>query len=129
VAAKCALTNGDFVSLNRLSQQVLRNAQSFEDTLNVMYLATCSSAYSSKLPESIEMGLDILSKLSIELRGHGSRGMDTCVQETKELLSAYTDDEISSTRRMNDPTKIMAMKFLANWYSECLNLCPIQFSM
>jgi hypothetical protein len=38
--------------------------------------------------------------------------MEACVQETKDLLSAYTDDEILNTRRMNDPTMIMAMKFL-----------------
>ena len=76
----------------------MTKAQSFEDKLNVMYLATCSLAYSSKLPESIEKGLNVLSKLGIELRGCGSRGMEACVQETKDLLSAYTDDEILNTR-------------------------------
>jgi hypothetical protein len=52
----------------------LRNGKSFEDKLNVIYLATCSLTYSSKLPESIEKGLNVLSKLGIELRGHGSGG-------------------------------------------------------
>jgi len=124
VAAKCALTNGDFVSLNRLSQQVSRNAQSSEDKLNVIYLATCSLAYSSKLPESIEKGLDVLSKLGIELRGQGSRGTETCVQETKELLSAYTDDEILSTPRMTNPTMIMAMKFLGKLVTGMTQIMP-----
>jgi histidine kinase len=109
---KCALVNGDFISLNGLSEQILKEAHSLEHKLNVMYFVTCSLAYSSRLPESIEKGLDILSKLGIDLRGHESRGMEACIQETKDLLSAYTDDEILSTRRMTDPTKIMAMKFL-----------------
>jgi predicted ATPase len=112
LATKCALTNGDIVSLQLLSQQVMTKAQSFEDTLYVRYFNMCSLAYSSKLPESMEMGLDILPKLGIELRGGNSGGMEACVQETKDLLSAYTDDAILNTRRMTDPIMIAAMKFL-----------------
>jgi histidine kinase len=52
-----------------------------------------------------------LANLGIELRGNES-SMEACVQQTKDLLSAYTDDEILSTRQMTDPTLIMAMKFL-----------------
>jgi predicted ATPase len=111
LAAKCALTNGDIVTLKLLSQQVLRMSRSFEDKLDVMYLATCSLAFSSQLPESIEKGLSVLSKLGIDLQGCGS-SMEACVQEMKHLLSAYTDDEILNTRRMSNPTMIMAMKFL-----------------
>eukprot|EP00985_Skeletonema_marinoi_P010148 scaffold4782_cov142-Skeletonema_marinoi.AAC.1 len=111
LAAKCALANGDVISLKLLSQQVMKKASSFEDTLNVTYFVTCSLAYSSKLPESVEKGLDILSQLGIELRGCGS-SVEDCVQETKDLLSAHTDDELLNTRRMTDPTMLMAMKFL-----------------
>jgi hypothetical protein len=73
LATKCALTNGDLISLKLLSQQVLRKAQSFEDKLNVLYYSMCALAFSSKLPESIEKGLDILSKLGIEVRGGESQ--------------------------------------------------------
>jgi predicted ATPase len=124
LAAKCALTNGDLVSLQLLSQQVLRMAQSFEDTLNVTYFEMCSLAYSSKLPESIEKGLDILSKLGIELQGGKSGGMEACVEETKDLLSAYTDDAILNTRRMTDPTMIMAMKFLGKLETGMTQVMP-----
>ncbi|KAL7434817.1 hypothetical protein ACHAXM_004348 [Skeletonema potamos] len=111
LAAKCALIKGDVVSLTLLSQQVSRKAQSFEDKLNVMYLATCSLAFSSQLPESIEKGLAILSKLGIEVQGCGS-SVEACIQETKALLSACTDYETLNSRRMTNPTMIMAMKFL-----------------
>ena len=44
LAAKCALTNGDIAHFKLSSQQVVENARSFEDKLNVVYLATCAQA-------------------------------------------------------------------------------------
>jgi predicted ATPase len=123
LAARCALTNGDIVSLKLLSQQVMTKAHSLGDKLNVMYFAMCSLAYSYKLPESIEKGLDILSKLGVELRGCGS-STEACVRETKDLLSACTDDEILNTRRMTDPTMIMAMKFLGKLETGMTQIMP-----
>eukprot|EP00984_Skeletonema_dohrnii_P034453 scaffold33562_cov125-Skeletonema_dohrnii-CCMP3373.AAC.7 len=110
LAARCALTNGDIVSLKLLSEQVIAYGRSYEDKLNVLYLVTCSLAFSSKLPESIEKGLDILTNLGIDLQE--SRSTEECIQETTTLLSTRTDDEILNTRQMTDPTMIMAMKFL-----------------
>jgi predicted ATPase len=123
LAAKCSLTNGDLVSLQLLTEQVLAYGRSFQDKLNVMYFVTCSLAYSSKLRESIENGVDILSKLGIELRAHGS-SMETCVQETKDFLLGYTDDEILNIRRMTDPTMIMAMKFLGKLETGMTQMMP-----
>ncbi len=110
-AAKCALTNGDNVNLDLLSEKVIANGRSYEDRLNVMYFFICATAYSSRLPESIAKGLEILANLGIELRGHES-SLEVCVQETKDLLAVYTHDEILNTRRMVDPTMIIAMKIL-----------------
>jgi len=111
LAAKCALTNGDFASLKLLSDQVVKEARCFEDGLNVMYFATCALTYSSRLPDSIQQSLGILRKLGIDLRQ--SRSKEECVQETKMLLSTLTDEEILNTRQMTDPTMIVALKFLA----------------
>jgi hypothetical protein len=65
-----------------------------------------------------------LSKLGIEVRGHGSRGVEACVEETKALLLAYTDDEILNTRRMTDPTMIMAMKFIGKLVTGMTQIMP-----
>ena len=111
LAAKCALTNGDFVSLKLLSEQVAKEVRSFEDGLNVMYFSTCALAYSSRLPVSIQQSLGILRKLGIDLRQ--TRSTEACVHETKMLLSTLTNEEILNTRQMTDPTMIIAMKFLA----------------
>jgi predicted ATPase len=124
LAAKCALTNGDIVSLDVLSKQVIEYGRSFQDKLNVMYFFTCALAFSFKLPDAIEKGLDILSKLGIELRGSEARGMEACVEETKDLLSGHTDDEILNTGRMTDPTMIMAMKFLGKLELGMTQLMP-----
>ncbi|KAK1740251.1 putative AAA ATPase [Skeletonema marinoi] len=121
LAAKCALTNGDIVSLELFSQQVLRESQSFEDKLNLLYFETCALAYSSRLAKSIEKGLDILSKLGIEVQG---TNVEARVQETKDLLSAHTDDEILNSKQMTDPTMIIAMKFLGKLEIGMTHLMP-----
>eukprot|EP00986_Skeletonema_menzelii_P004129 scaffold1372_cov144-Skeletonema_menzelii.AAC.1 len=111
LAVECALTNGDIVSFKLLLEEVIVHGRSYKDKLNVMYFISCALASSFRLPESIEKGLDILANLGIQLRGNES-SMEVCVQETKDILSGYTDKEILNTRRMTDPTMIMAMKFL-----------------
>ncbi|KAK1744367.1 putative AAA ATPase [Skeletonema marinoi] len=93
LAAKCALTN------------VVAKAHFFEDKLDVLYFETCALAYSSRLAESIEKGLDILSKLGIEVQG---TNVEARVQEMKDLLSSHTDDEILNSKPMTDPTMIIA---------------------
>ncbi|KAL7456012.1 hypothetical protein ACHAWC_007538 [Mediolabrus comicus] len=109
LAANCALTNGDFVSLKTLSEQVLTKSRCVEDSLNVMYFATCGLTYSWRLPEAISKSLAILSKLGITLE---ETTVEQCLQETKDMLLQRTDDEILNTKRMTDSTMITAMKFL-----------------
>ncbi|KAK1742678.1 putative AAA ATPase [Skeletonema marinoi] len=109
LAAKCALTIGDHTSLKFLIAEVVAKAHFFEDKLDVLFFETCALAYSYKLAESLEKGLDILSKLGIEVQG---ASVEARVQETKDLLSAHTDDEILNTKQMTDATMIIAMKFL-----------------
>ncbi len=50
--------------------------------------------------------------------------MDACVQEAKDILTVYTDDEILNMRRMTDPTKITAMKFLGKLETGMTQLMP-----
>eukprot|EP00984_Skeletonema_dohrnii_P014974 scaffold6412_cov147-Skeletonema_dohrnii-CCMP3373.AAC.1 len=122
LAARCALTNGDIVSLKLLSQQVIAHGRSLEDKLNVLYLATYALAFSSRLPESIEKSIGVLTKLGIDLQE--SRSTEACIQETMALLSTRTDDEILNTRQMTDPTMIIAMKFLTKLESGMCQIKP-----
>jgi predicted ATPase len=111
LAAKCALTNGDFSNLKLYSEEVMKEARSFEDGLNVIYFSTCALAYSLRLPDSIQKSIEVLGKLGIDLQE--SRSTEASVQETITLLSTRTDEEILNTRRMTEPTMIIALKFLA----------------
>eukprot|EP00984_Skeletonema_dohrnii_P018848 scaffold8915_cov95-Skeletonema_dohrnii-CCMP3373.AAC.1 len=121
LAAKCALTNGDHTSLKLLSDDVAAKAHFFEDKLDVLYFETCALAYSSRLTESIEKGLDILSKLGIEVQG---TNVEARVQEMKDLLSSHTDDEILNSKQMTDPTMIIAMKFLGKLETGMTQIMP-----
>eukprot|EP00984_Skeletonema_dohrnii_P018707 scaffold8788_cov76-Skeletonema_dohrnii-CCMP3373.AAC.1 len=121
LAAKCALTNGDHTSLKLLTAEVVAKAHFFEDKLDVLYFETCELAYSSRLAESIEKGLDILSKLGIEVQG---TNVEARVQETKDLLSSHTDDEILNSKQMTDPTMIIAMKFLGKLETGMTQIMP-----
>eukprot|EP00984_Skeletonema_dohrnii_P011063 scaffold4391_cov106-Skeletonema_dohrnii-CCMP3373.AAC.3 len=122
LAAKCALTNGDIVSLKLLSEKVIAHGRSLEDKLNVSYLVTCALAFSSRLPESIQKSIGVLTKLGIDLQE--SRSTEACIQETMTLLSNRTDDDILNTRQMTDPTMIVAMKFLTKLESSMSQTTP-----
>eukprot|EP00984_Skeletonema_dohrnii_P028978 scaffold19263_cov118-Skeletonema_dohrnii-CCMP3373.AAC.1 len=111
LAAKIALAIGDLVSSMLHAEEVMKEARSFEDALNVMYFSTCALAYSSGLPDSIQNSIEILTKLGIDLQE--SRSTEACVQETIMLLTTRTDEEILNTRQMAEPTMIIALKFLA----------------
>eukprot|EP00985_Skeletonema_marinoi_P011488 scaffold5474_cov81-Skeletonema_marinoi.AAC.1 len=111
LAAKIALAIGDLASSMLHSEEVMKEARSFEDALNVMYFSTCALAYSSGLPDSIQNSIEILTKLGIDLQE--SRSAEACVQETIMLLTTRTDEEILNTRQMTEPTMIIALKFLA----------------
>jgi predicted ATPase len=121
LAAKCALTNGDHTSLKLLIAEVVVKAHFFEDKLDVLYFETCALAYSYRLAESIEKGLNILSKLGIEVQG---TNVEVRVQETKDLLSTHTDDEILNSKQMIDPTMIIAMKFLGKLEAGMTQIMP-----
>ena len=121
LAAKCALAKGDVDMLNLLSQQVLMKGRSFQDKLNMRYLTTCALASSSKLPEAIAKGVEILSQLGITLP---QMSMESCIRDTKYLLANYSDDEILNTRQMTDPNMIMSMKFLGKLIRGMTQIMP-----
>jgi predicted ATPase len=112
-AGKCALVNGDGVSLKLISDQIFNFAKSFEDKLNTMFYNVTALAYSSKLPESVEMAISVLSQLGIELPASSESEITTNIEQTKLTLQGFTDQELIDYKIMIDPSMIMAMKFLA----------------
>ena len=102
LAAKCALTKGDFDSLTVLTEEVTTKTHDFKDKLNVLYLSVCALSISFRLPEAVEKGLDILSKLDIGLHLEKVNA-EASAKVTKDLLAAHPGDELLNYRRMTDP--------------------------
>ena len=111
-ACKCALAIGDIVSLRLLSEQVVRLAESFEDTLNSMYYIVCALAYTSNISESIEKSLEVLRELGEELpESLAESELKFHIEQTKALLQGFTDQELTDYKVIDDSSSLMAMKF------------------
>ena len=114
-ACKCALVKGDAVSLNLMSDQILRFARKFEDKLNALFnnVTILSHKSTSKLPEAVDLATSVLSQLGIELPESSESDFKTYITKTETLLQGFTDKDLTEYKTMTDPSKIMAMKFLA----------------
>jgi predicted ATPase len=112
-ASKCALINGDADSLKYASDQILRFAKRFEDKLNTLLDTISALSYNLKIPEAIKMTKSVLSQLGIELPEVSDSDLKTTVDQTNILLHGLTDQNLIEHKLMTDPTKLMAMLFLA----------------
>ncbi|KAL7541084.1 hypothetical protein ACHAXR_010617 [Thalassiosira sp. AJA248-18] len=113
-ASKCALVAGDIVSLKLLSEQVYTFAQSLEDKMNAMFNVVSALSYASQLPESVNETILVLSQLGEELPESLSEPQIMLqIEKTKAILEGFSDQELIEYKRMDDPLKIMAMKFYA----------------
>jgi len=112
-AAECAMFIGNAVSLRYLSEQVLSFGNSFEDKLEVLYI-TISALASVDTHKATEKAISILSKLGEEFSTFYSESDNIkLIEHTKMMLGKYTDESLLNHKLMEDPSKIMAMKFLA----------------
>jgi len=113
-AAKCAPFIGNIVSLKYLSQQVLSFGNSFEDKLEVLYI-TVSALARIETHQAVEKAISVLSHLGeVFSESHSEPGnIRLLIEQTKFMLSEYTDERLLNHKSMEDPSKIMAMKFLA----------------
>lgn len=119
-AAKCSFFIGDNENLNLLTEQILTYARTFQDKLNVMYITVSALSYASRMPESIEKGMIILSKLGEPLpESTSDADVDSCIEQTLFMLNQYSDRELMNYKRMTDSSKIKAMKFLARLETPC----------
>lgn len=119
LASKCALATGDFVSLKLLSEQVLRNANAFEQKIPVMYYCMCARTFSGEFFEGAKQIESTLSQLGEALPEQSSSSeILNSVEEMLETLASYSVSELKDLKRMNDSVKKTTMLFLKQ-----LNLC------
>ena len=113
-ASKCALVNGNFSSFNLLTDQSLKSARNFEDKLNTMFNKATALFSTFKLAESFKIGIDVISQLGEPLPQSSSEtDVKFHVEQTMMMLQGFSDErELVEYKRMTDPHKNMAMKFL-----------------
>ena len=125
LAAKCALATGDFVSLKLLSEQVLKNANTFEEKIPVIYCSVCALTCSGQMLEGAEQIILILSQLGEPLPEQTSSStMLRIVSQTVDRLENYSISELKKLERMNDPIKKITMLFLKTLHFCFFNINP-----
>ena len=122
LATKCALANGDFVSLKLLSEQVLKYARVLEEKLPVLYYSICALTFTAQFAEAAEKIEAILSQLGETLPEQTSSSeMLSIVEETLVRLENYSVSELKDLKRMDNSVKKITMLFLARLH-HCLFL-------
>ena len=116
LAASVSFAHGDTTRMKAYINDVLSNAQSFEDGLHSSFLLMQLLAASSHYPEAISTGIGILSKL-----GEDFPQDILCISPPlvmKELssavptLKAITTEGLKSLPTLTNTSKLAAMKYM-----------------
>lgn len=114
-AAKSAFAIGDFESLKLLTEQILKFGKSLEDQLGALYLIVSVLASASKVNESIEKGVSVLSQMGERFPDQIAEGdVLSYLKETQEVLCDVTDEQLLNCKAMTDQVAMMKMSFLSN---------------
>ncbi|KAL7481036.1 hypothetical protein ACHAW6_006712, partial [Cyclotella cf. meneghiniana] len=113
LAAKCALAIKDLTSLTIICDEVSRNARNFEDTLNNSFVLMSALAH-SKILESVQFGLQVLSQLGVDIPSSSTR-KDTLklIIQTQSMLRGISSETFLQYHVLSDFKKVMTMKFLS----------------
>eukprot|EP00804_Cyclotella_cryptica_P031040 CCRYP_013586-RA/>CCRYP_013586-RA protein AED:0.40 eAED:0.38 QI:0/0/0/1/0/0/3/0/254 len=134
LAAECAFIIGDIVSLTVLTDQVTKIARSFEDTLNISY--TCMSTFgsTSKISDSVEMGLDIMAKLGEELpRSFSDHYTNLQIRSTQAMLDEISVVDLLNYRMMTDKRNFLSFSTslmdIACWLQPAVTLKMVEITI
>jgi predicted ATPase len=147
LAMKSSLAAGRLCGVEIYSNQLLKHAKCFADTLNTHFIVMLSLSYSSTL-KAVEKGIDIVSKLGEEMTIHPSTEvLDYHIKHTQLLIRGVSEEQLLNHRMMTNSNKLAIMKFLArlqsyvhsflvflsplceayNYHSHCLSFQRIAF--
>eukprot|EP00804_Cyclotella_cryptica_P002796 CCRYP_009345-RA/>CCRYP_009345-RA protein AED:0.19 eAED:0.19 QI:12/1/1/1/1/0.75/4/153/1027 len=125
LAAKCSLVLGDFTFLASMSQEIEKHAHCLDDKLDNLFVVMSSLANSSKVSDSVQLGLSLLTQLGCGLPTTYSRdGTMSLIKQTQKDLSTMSDSNLLNYKRMTDRRHIMAMKCLAKLEFPTLQVSP-----
>ena len=113
LACKSAAAAGNIQTIHYLDEQVMANACSFEDTLEIQFIKVSMLAFSSKVTHAVELILKIISKLGEDIPNNPSQEYYMQeMQQTQAMVDGMSEEELLNYKMMSDPIKLHAMKFL-----------------
>ena len=125
LASKAALVSGNDSHFGNFSDEVLNNARTFEDKLNINHIIMSSLVYTPKIMEALEMGRAILSRLGEDIPSRpSSENLDQQIRSTQEMIKGLSQDDLLNYRMMTDSIQLMKMKFLAKIESIAVLIRP-----
>lgn len=123
-AVFCALENGDeHATLDILADQIVHYARCSADKMHVMYIIQISLHHQGKFLSAIEHGLDVLSQLGeVFPTEFTPDAVSQSYENTKAMLQHLSDEDLLNYKRVHDPMKETAIKFLTK-LSQTMYVC------
>ena len=108
--------------LNVLSERVLNEARSFEDTIEIQLIRMNMFANSTP-KEALELGLSIVSKLGEEIPSITEEALD--LKQVKAMMGDISEDLFLNYGLMTDTKKLFAMRFLSRIQIVAYYIMPV----
>lgn len=114
-AAESAYLRGEFAQLERLSEIVLKNAQSLLDRVSVYQMKIKALGAQNQSLEAVQMGLSLLKSLGIELPESPTQAdAQHALTEIQAKLAQWSIEDLLHLPEMQDPQMLAAMRILSS---------------
>ena len=110
LACKSAFAARKISDLNVLSDKVLKNARSFEDTLEIQLIYIDTLGF-SKPAKALELGLSIISKIEEDIPTTTKEALG--LQQVQDMVKDMPEEFFLNLEVMKDMNKLIVMKFLS----------------
>ena len=99
-AAEAAYLSADFEAMDRLADNGLRNARTWEDKVGIYQVEIAALTAQNRLPEAIDMAGEILGPLGVSLPGEpGPADIDQAIREVDRALDGRSIESLATLGR------------------------------
>jgi predicted ATPase len=117
LAMKSSLAAGNVRGVLMHSDELLKHAKCFADTLNTHFIVMLTYEYSN-MTNAVEKGVGIVSKLGEQITSNPSKELlDYNIKHTQSLIRGVSEEQLMNHRMMTNSNKLAIMKFLARLQS------------
>jgi predicted ATPase len=117
LAIKSSLAAGNLHEVLVHSDELLKHAKCFADTLNTHFTVMLTLSYSN-MSNAVQKGADVVSKLGEEITINPSEELlDYNIKHTQWLLRGASKEQLLNHRVMTNSNKLAIMKFLVKLQS------------